>query len=91
MRYIKAFNYSLKHKNLIPVRRNDSSSIAIKKTYAQEFILLPSRFSEKQYIFVDEVRFKVSMRVNYGRSQSGTPANQVILILDLAIFLSVVK
>ena len=33
---------------LIAVRKNDLSIIAIKKIYAQEYNLLPIRFSEEQ-------------------------------------------
>lgn len=77
-RIISGFNYSLKRIHLIPERRNDERTIEIRKIYAEKFITLPVRYSENQYIYIDEVGFNVSMRSSYGRSEIGSPANHVI-------------
>ncbi|KCZ74756.1 hypothetical protein H311_04276, partial [Anncaliia algerae PRA109] len=72
------FNYSFKRLSIIPEKRNNETTIKIRENYAQRFLALPANFSEEQLIFIDEVRFNVSMRCNYGRSAIGKPANSHI-------------
>jgi transposase len=72
------FSYSLKRVHLIPQRRNDHECIQNRYEYVQSFIRLQSRFSENQFIYIDEVGFNVSLRASRGRSLVGTPATLTV-------------
>jgi transposase len=73
-RIIKGFNCSIKSVQRIPIARNDLNTLEVRYQYAQNYIALPTQFSEDQLIFIDEVGFNVSMRCNRGRSLVGSPA-----------------
>ena len=71
---LSSFSYSLKRIHLVPERRNDPATIEKRAEYAIKFIELQSRFSENQFIYIDETGFNVSMRLSRGRSLIGLPA-----------------
>ena len=73
-RILDDFNYSLKRIHLIPEKRNDGRTVALRREYALEYISLASEFSENEIIFIDEAGFNVSMRSTRGRSLVGSPA-----------------
>ena len=75
-RSIKGFNFSFKRTSRIPERRNCSSTISIRKTYALEYMAHLAAMPEANIIFIDEVGFSVSMRSGYGRALVGRPAVQ---------------
>ena len=71
-RHIKDFNYSFKAISKQPIRRNDEKAINDRYIYGQEFIRLLSNYFERDFIFIDEVGFNLSMRTSKGRSRVGT-------------------
>ena len=68
----------MKDINLIPQRRNDQKSLDDRYNYAVKSFDVISKTDESRLIFVEEVRFNVSMRTKRGRSLIGTPAEQVV-------------
>ena len=76
--YIKEFNYSLKRVQIIPERRNAESNLEVRQEYANRFTELQMELYPDTFIFLDEVDFNVSLRVNRSRSKIGTPATQTV-------------
>ncbi|KRH93578.1 hypothetical protein M153_751000353 [Pseudoloma neurophilia] len=74
-RAIDNFNFSLKRITLRPARRNTIKNIEMRHKYAQSFYRLLAEYDGENFIFLDEVGFKVGMRRSRGRSERGFPAN----------------
>lgn len=72
------FNYSLKRIYLYPERRNTGATLEVRKDYAIRFTALPASMPDNGIVFVDEVGFKISMRVMRGRSTVGSRAVKVV-------------
>ncbi|XP_049292942.1 uncharacterized protein LOC125768820 isoform X2 [Anopheles funestus] len=75
---IGEFNYSLKTLYLDPEKRNDANALLARKEYAIAFSVLPSTVPDNGIVFVDEVGFRVSMRVMRERLLVGTKAVKVV-------------
>ena len=72
---LEAINFTLKQTSAIPEARNTQDAIEKRHAYALDFDVLLGRHLMKQFIFVDEAGFNVSMRRNRGWSRRGSPAN----------------
>ncbi|XP_040175166.1 uncharacterized protein LOC120908323 [Anopheles arabiensis] len=77
-RQIKGFNYTFKRIHNLPERRNTSSTIEERKSYATMFYQLSVENSNTGIVFLDEVGFNLSMRTSQGRSQKGTIPTLVV-------------
>ena len=75
---IRAFSYTLKRVSLIPERRNDVNTLKIRFDYAREFFTLLASDDGDNILFLDEVRFNISMRSNRGRAAKGQRAMQIV-------------
>ncbi|KAG0441934.1 hypothetical protein DMUE_0679 [Dictyocoela muelleri] len=71
-RVLNDFHYTLKTTVMVPERRNDPSTIETRKIYASEFRNLEYLYSDKNFIFIDEVGFSVVSRPKRGRSKIRT-------------------
>jgi len=73
-RSIKDFYYSLKRVTLVPEIRNCERVVDERYQYATTYLLL----NEEKVVFLDEFGVSCSLRVNYGRSQIGSPARKIV-------------
>jgi transposase len=70
-RCLKMFHYTLKRTSLVPALRNDLSTLEMQMDFVSEVVSIdPAAF-----VFVDEVGFCYTLRLNRGRSASGERAN----------------
>jgi transposase len=74
--YLRDFHYTLKRTSLIPIKRNDPETIEKRFAYAQEFMQMygDEKMEQKQFVFIDESGFNISMRSKYGRAKKGCRA-----------------
>ncbi|KAF7685295.1 hypothetical protein CDIK_3956 [Cucumispora dikerogammari] len=78
---LRDLHYSLKILKSIPVRRNEADVIESRFICAQEFLQIEENYPPSKILFLDEVRFNVTMRVKHGRSLVGqTPISSVTTI-----------
>ena len=77
-RVLEKFAFTMKRVHSQPVKRNTSSTIGDRFKYANAFMDHLTRCTYKDFIFIDEVGFQVTMRNKRGRSKKGTRAIQVI-------------
>jgi transposase len=77
-RAITGLNFSLKRTSLIPVRRNNESTVELRYNYASEFLSLLAQSDGENIFFLDEVGFCVSMRMKRGRAPKGKKAVHVV-------------
>jgi transposase len=75
---LRDFEYTIKRIHTQPLRRNDPATIAIRREYANAFMMASTRVQNTKIYFIDEVGFNVSMRARRGRSQRGSRAIQVV-------------
>jgi len=66
-------------------KSNYYRTLATRKMYAEEFILLTIKYSVEQYVFSGEVGFTVSMKSSFGRSLEHRLFKQ-LKIYDLEIW-----
>lgn len=71
---LKGINYTMKMITPSPLQRNTPERINQRYEYAQEYDQINCEFAPKNIIFIDEVGFSLSIRVNKGRSLSGSQA-----------------
>lgn len=76
-RALKDFHYSFKRVSIVPVKRNDESTLNRRFVYAKDF-LEAEQHGDHRFVFVDETGFKVCMRSKYGRSPIGQPVNKIV-------------
>ena len=77
-RVLDGFTYTLKNVHTQPERRNNPNTINSRLDYANQFMNHLTRIRDKNFIFIDEVGFKVTMRAKRGRSKIGKRAVQTI-------------
>jgi transposase len=69
---IVGFHYSLKILTVQCANANTEANQHARRIYSENYC--EKRNQERNFIFVDEIGFKVSQRINYGRSHLGEPA-----------------
>ncbi|KRH93284.1 hypothetical protein M153_11580002516 [Pseudoloma neurophilia] len=74
-RAIDNFNFSLKIIILLSVRPNTIENIEMRHKYTQSFYRLVAEYDGENFIFFDELGFKVGMGRSRGRSERGFSAN----------------
>jgi transposase len=77
-RCLRAFHYTLKRVHFLTVRRNTPDAIDARALYARTFMQFLAIHDERQFFFLDEAGFSVSMRTRRGRSLTGTRAMQIV-------------
>ena len=73
-RVLKDFHYTMKSVVSVAERRNDESTLNLRKEYASKFRHLESTSQHKSFIFLDEVGFSVVSRPKRGRSRQDNSA-----------------
>ena len=75
---LRDFEYTIKRIQNQPYRRNDTTTLSIRRDYANAFLMAATRIQNTKIFFIDEVGFNVSMRARRGRSQRGLRAIQIV-------------
>ncbi|EPR79282.1 hypothetical protein SLOPH_231 [Spraguea lophii 42_110] len=74
-RTLESFCFTLKRVFIIPERRNNETTIIKREEFARNYFNKILEIDDKNFIFIDEVCFSVSMRNKHGRFPEGIPAN----------------
>ncbi|EPR79485.1 hypothetical protein SLOPH_2698, partial [Spraguea lophii 42_110] len=74
-RTLESFSFTLKRISIIPERRNNEATIIKREEFARNYFNNILEIDDKNFIFINEVGFNVSMRNKHGRSPKGMPAN----------------
>jgi len=71
---LKRFHYTLKRVSVISERRNSLKITQVHYDYANRFLQIHETIDDKNFVFVEEVGFCVTMRSRRWYSRKGTPA-----------------
>ncbi|KAF7685702.1 hypothetical protein CDIK_3548 [Cucumispora dikerogammari] len=66
-RTVSDFEYTYKAVTRFPKRRNDEQGLNNRGSYARQFMNFLATYDQEKLLFIDEVRFNVSMRARFGR------------------------
>ena len=73
-RAICEFHYSLKQLSVAPERRNTPDALEIRLRYSESFRTIEDGVGSENFVFIDEVGFKIETRPSRGRALINTPA-----------------
>ena len=73
-RLFKEFHYTIKRVTLVPIERNSSRTVELRKIYVTNYLELKGKFTINNFFFLDEFGITIDSRKHYGRSKAGKRA-----------------